>query len=497
MNNYNFVELLSPLRFEQLTRDLLSNTYGVFENFAEGRDEGIDFRYSQSNGKILIVQCKRYKKFNDLIPNLKKEILKVQKLSFSDYVLVVSLDLTKNNKEKIVELFDGKIQNPNQIITRSDLNYLLSIPSNHHIEFKYPELWMSSTNIHQKTFNLGFLKHSEFIKDSLKNSLKNFVPFKEYDQVIEHLEKENVVIISGNPGIGKTTLAQAAITHFIYFRDYQLVDLSYRKIQEAETYIYQDQPTIFLIDDFLGKIKLDKGNDYAQLLLFFIKKIENSPDKKVIITSREYILRKATKGLFPVQEINQTISKYVIELKSFTRRVRTEILYNHIKSSNLEPDFIDNFLQSDFKRIIDHKNYNPRIIEHLTNAKLLKNIEAEGYFNFFISNLESPSRVWENVYDNLPNDLYKIILLIKFLIKDELPVERLEKAVVFLIENSDKFRQYSYDDFEHIIYEMEGTFFIFKDGYDELLDEEYTLIEFQNPSIIDFINSFIWEKLTG
>lgn len=494
MNNYNFGELLSPVRFEQLTRDLLSNKYGVFENFAEGKDEAIDFRRSQSNNKILIVQCKRYKNVSNLISNLKKEASKVQHLNFSDYLLVVSLDLTNSNKEKIIQLFNGKIQSPNQIITRGDLNYLLGVPSNHYIEFKYPELWMKSINIHQKVFNLGFLKSSESIKNNLKEALKNFVPYKEFHQVIDHLKKDNIVIVSGNPGIGKTTLSYAVISHFLHFENYQLIDLSYRKIQEAEAYIYQDEPTIFFIDDFLGRIKLDKDNDYAQLLLFFIKKIEDSPNKKLIIASREYILRKANKDLFPVQEINQTILKYVIELKSFTRRIRTEILYNHIKNSDLNSAFIDNFLQSDFKRIIDHKNYNPRIIKHLTDAKLLKDIKAEDYHNFFIDNLENPSGVWENVYDNLPNDLYKIILLIKFLISEQLPVENLEKAVTSLIENSDKFRHYSYDDFEHAIYEMEGTFFTFKDGCDELVDEKYTLVEFQNPSIMDFINNFIWKK---
>ncbi len=62
------------------------------------------------------------------------------------------------------------------------------------------------------------------------------------------------------------------------------------------------------------------------------------------------------------------------------------------------------------------------------------------------------------------------------------------------VEKSDKFRQYSYDNFENIIKEMEGIFFIFRTEYDELVDEEYDVIEFQNPSIIDFIDSFIWKK---
>lgn len=493
MNNYDF-GILSPLRFEQLVRDLLKEKYGVFENFAEGKDGGIDFRYSHSKKKILIIQCKKYKSVNTLLSSLKRETSKLQHLQFTDYLLVVSLDLTPGNKEKIINLYNGKIPSPDQIITNSDLNFLLGLPANHYIEFKYPELWMNSINVHQKIFHLGFLQHSEFIKEKIQESLKNFVPYKAYYLLIEHYKTNNIAIIAGNPGIGKTTLSHALIAHYIYFEKYQLIDLSYRTIQEAEQYLHTPTPSIFLIDDFLGKIKLEKGNDYIQLLLYFIEKIEKAKDKKLIITSREYILKKANRESYPANEISQKIFPYVIEIKSFTRRIRTEILYNHLKNSELQSDFIDNFLKSNFKAIIDHKNYTPRIIEHLTNPRLLKNVQATEYFTFFLQNLQKPDKIWEMVYNNLPNDLYKLVLLNRFMISEQIPINRFEESVMVFIEKSDKFRQYSYDDFEYIIREMEGTFFSFRTEYDELVDEDYDVIEFQNPSIIDFIDSFIWRK---
>ena len=495
MNNYNFAELLSPLRFEQISRDLLRSHHGIFENFAEGKDMGIDFRYSKSKNNILIVQCKRYKSFDNLVSVMKKEIDKIKKMNFSTYLLVTSLDLTVANKDKIVEVLENKIY-PKNILTKGDLNYLLSLPINHHIEFKYPELWMKSINVHQRIFHLGILNHSRFIGDELLSSLINFVPIKQYDQVINHLDKNNIVIISGNPGIGKTTLSHVVISHYIYFKEYQLIDLSYRKIQEAESLLYNDEPCIFFIDDFLGHIKLDKKNDYAQLLLFLIKKIEKSTNKKLIITSREYILRQAHKDLFPINEISNTISKHIIELSSFTRRIRTEILYNYINNSKLPIQYINNLLKSDYKKIIDHRNYNPRIIEKLTDKNILRNLQIKDsdYYSYFIENLNNPLRVWQDVYDNFPNKLYKLTIIIRFLIEGELPVKNLEKAVNAIIENSIEYQSFSYDDFEYIIRDLEGTLFSFKNGVEELTEEEYTLIEFQNPSIIDFIDNFIWKK---
>lgn len=201
--------------------------------------------------------------------------------------------------------------------------------------------------------------------------------------------------------------------------------------------------------------------------------------------------------MHPINEVGLQIEKYIIQLDSFTRRIRSEILYNHLKNNELVSAFFDNLFSNNYRRIIDHKNYNPRIIEHLTNFKLLKNIEATAYFDFFLENLDRPNKIWEIAYNNLPNDLYKLVLLVKFLIKEKLPVEEFEKAIARFIEKGGKFQNYSFDDFEYTIKEMEGTFFVFQTGTDELTDEEYTLVEFQNPSIIDFVDSVIWKKSSG
>lgn len=426
--------------------------------------------------------------------NLKREAEKAQNIAFTDYVLVVSLNLTDTTKSKILKLYKGRIKRSDQIITNEDLNHLLGLPENHHIEFKFPELWMNSVSVHQKIFHLGFLKHAEFIKHKIEESLMNFVPYTTYYDLITHLNNHSIAIISGNPGVGKTTLAHAVISKFIFFHDYELIDVSYRTIREAESHLYSEKPTIFLIDDFLGEIKLDRDNDYGQLLLYFMEKVDQLINKKLILTTREYILKKGMIELSPVNDISHTVDKYIITLTYFTRRVRTQILYNHLKNSKLPSNFIDEFLKKDFKKIIDHPNYNPRVVEHLTEIKLLKEIKAENYFSFFIANLERPNKVWEMVYNNLPTDLHKLILLVRFLVKEKMSVANLQAAITEFIERSEKFCQFSYDDFEHIMNEMEGTFFVFQDGYDELVDEKYTIVEFHNPSIIDFIDGFIWKK---
>jgi hypothetical protein len=51
MADYDFTACLSPLDFELLSKDLLGAELGIqLENFSEGRDRGIDFRYAPVRG---------------------------------------------------------------------------------------------------------------------------------------------------------------------------------------------------------------------------------------------------------------------------------------------------------------------------------------------------------------------------------------------------------------------------------------------------------------
>lgn len=495
MNNYTFEEL-SPLRFEQLVRDLLFNQYGRFENFKEGKDGGIDFRCSISRKRVLVVQCKRYKSFNTLLSNLKKEALKLEYLSFDKYLLVVSLDLTPTNKSKIVEVFKNHIESDN-IITNADLNALLGLAENSSIEYKYPELWMKSINIHQKLFQLGLLRHSDHLIEQILDVTKYYVPTKEYYELLEYLKKENSVIISGLPGVGKTTLGYSLISYYIYFEGYKLYDVSYRRISEIEALLYTDDKIIFFIDDFLGQIKVERTDFDASLLYSLIEKINKLKNVKLILTSRNYILQNAKAKLSAFRNYEIEVSEHTVELKSLSRRIKSEILFNHLKNSSLEIGYLTNILENDYKRIIDHRNYSPRIIEHLTKRiQLIKTATEDNYFNEFIRALDYPNEIWKHVYDNLPNDLYRLVLVIRFLSgEDAITYDQLEKEITLILENEPRFQHYSLDEYEHIIRDLEGTFFYFEEGYDELIEEHYeNILTFINPSILDFFESFIWKK---
>ena len=88
--------------FEILARNLIQAELHVrLESFAPGRDRGIDFRFRNKRGDM-VVQCKHYKDYDALYRILKRdEAPKVRLLKPAGYVLVVSTPLTPHRKDAL------------------------------------------------------------------------------------------------------------------------------------------------------------------------------------------------------------------------------------------------------------------------------------------------------------------------------------------------------------------------------------------------------------
>lgn len=127
MLNYDFRNLLSAFEFECFAPDLINVHEGLdLMNFAEGRDGGVDLRYTSNKGNTVIVQAKRYKEYSELRSALKKEVEKVKKLKPRRYMLVTSVDLTDNNKSEIVQQFFPYLKT-SDILAKQDLNNIGSV----------------------------------------------------------------------------------------------------------------------------------------------------------------------------------------------------------------------------------------------------------------------------------------------------------------------------------------------------------------------------------
>lgn len=95
MFNFDFHNLLFPTEFESFCRDLLEiREHNVkFTTYKRGRDGGIDVKSTNTEIKI-IGQCKLYnpQNYNELIKNLKKEIVKCKRQNLIDISFVPILN---------------------------------------------------------------------------------------------------------------------------------------------------------------------------------------------------------------------------------------------------------------------------------------------------------------------------------------------------------------------------------------------------------------------
>jgi len=494
MPDYDFSNL-STFDFEKLTRDVLQKHYGIyFESFTTGRDKGIDFRYSKNSKNDLIVQCKRYDKYNLLKSNLKKEYQKVKTLNPQKYILSTSVGLTPPNKDEIIKIFNGYIKEPSDIFGKDDLNNLLGqYPE---IEKNHFKLWLSSTNILHKLLHNDIISRSKFEKEDILKEIKVYVQNKSYSEAFNILNQYNYVLISGIPGIGKTTLARILI--FIYLlKDYELVVVS-SDINEAESLYDKGKKQLFYYDDFLGRNfleeRLKKNED--QRLVRFIEKIKKSSNKKLIMTTREYILSQAKLKYEIFANFNLDLAKCIIDLAKYSKLIRAEILYNHLFYSNLPYGYIHAILiDKSYLKIIDHPNYNPRIIQIMTDIGKIGNISEREFFDFFISNLNNPVNIWEHSFMTQISKSSKYLLYTMLVSDDQMFEKDLEKSFGKFYENeSSKFNfEINREDFINSLKELENTFIKIskvQSGRSYGLvkkNKTKNIIQFQNPSIRDFL----------
>lgn len=488
MPNYDFL-ILNHNEFECLTRDLLQKKEGCFvESFAEGRDGGIDMRFAPVNGGESVVQVKRYKDLGSLMRNLKKEVPKVASLAPSRYILSVSVDLTPANKAQIRKMFEPYIKSGEDILGRSDLNNLIGqFPD---VEKRYYKLWLASTAVLESFINKRIENWSAFRLEQIKQDVRRYVINDSFDKARKILEENSFVIISGIPGIGKSTLANMLAYNYLAEGFDEFIYVA-GEIDDVAQKFQEGRKQIFLYDDFLGSNVFEKGGSgFDSKLVSLLDRIRRSDDKLLILTTREYVLAAARQEYEKFNAFIIDPVKCMLDLNFYTKSVRAKILYNHLAESDVPSPHIANLIKDrNYNKLIEHRSFNPRLIELIVNQKLWNDVAPDDFTSSVLNLFDRPYGVWEHAFAKL-NRSARFSLMVLCTMKTPVQVDDWRYAYRIFCELSGEGAHVFYDD-EQWIRDLQVLL-------DCFVRTNYIggahMVDYHNPSVYDFLVAYIKDK---
>lgn len=483
MSDYDFSSL-NDKEFEELSADLLSCHLGFrIERFKAGRDGGVDGRFFSSAGDEVIIQCKHWLKsgLTALIRSIEStEADKVKKLNPRRYIFVTSLVLSRANKIKIKNLLSPYILSESDVFGNEDLNDILS--KNIEVERKHYKLWISSTNVLTAILNSAIVGRSRHKLEEIIEESSRYVVTQSHNQAMGKLEKIHSVIITGSPGVGKTSLADQLCQYYTA-KGYEFCFIE-NSLNEAEDIYREESKQVFYFDDFLGRnflLALDSHQDSH--VINFIKRIEKDKKKRFILTSRSNILNqgKRLSDLFDIKNVNR--NEYELSITSLTDIDKAKILYNHIWFGDLDEGYISEiYKEKRYLKIIKHKNFNPRLISFITDHHRLSSIEPSDYWEYIDRTLSNPKDIWRNVFEVQVDDICRHVVVAVCLHGKSLSEQSLRNLYDGIgISNINVTADKSYESVQKLLV---GALL-----NRNVLDKDNISYDLFNPSIADFVIS--------
>lgn len=488
-----------------------------FENkslhgFKEGKDDGID-GIDNIVSPTLIIQAKRWqvnKNHTTAVKLLKEEIDKIAQTkekygweSDFNYVIVTSMGLSPAGLKDIRNYADIKIPN--------------AIPADDYIIFSSTLTTLSQQEKYRNIFiNYGLLEkdisnilRSERLKCVEAESQDYFSDFdSEYfvetpflGEAYYILQREHIVLIQGPAGIGKTTTCSMLGKLFLNNNE-NTFDIIVRRVEDInevlklynENYRCNEDRNLFVIfDDFLGRNKFDVGERILQEIKKLYSASTNTNNLFICLNSRTQILQDATLMNSEFQKlIDEKFTKkrrFIIDLDKYSDIDKAYIFRKvferklHYLEDGDKIEFVEKYnslIGRDWKRIIRHRNYFPRLVELI--AKNFKE-SKENFYDYVVYYLNHPIQLYNSLFYNLEDE--EKLLLFSLLQFDTYPVEE-----EWLINSLYSLELNPTFDFKKSLRKLDGSWLTFtKESFDDK-----SKVDFLNPSIIDFLNDKLKES---
>jgi hypothetical protein len=480
------LDRLTDHDFEHLCKDLFEEQLGLpLEIFSVGADDGIDLKY-ETGDQLLVIQCKHYTRAGraGLLRRYRaSEASTVKALSPTRYVIATSAELNPRAKRELQTMLQPVSLASGDIYGVTELAALLRAKP--HVVSRHLRLWLGSSSELIRVIHRDVARRSTRLAKEIDRSLKLYVPDASYEIGRQILEEQHCCIISGTPGAGKTMLARALCATYLQ-QGYALVDAS-MALQDLDRVWEDGGRQIFFVDDFLGQATLDdqRADSASRVLLQLFRDARDDPDKRIVLTTRDYVLARAREYSDRLRHQNFTPVQCVVEVGGYSRRDRATILYNHLYFSSLSPEQRNAFADHEvFTRIVDHPSFSPRILEHVLSGPFGHGERT--VVDELGENLTNPTRIWSHLVEEVftPAEVAAAVVLYTLDGHEMLDNFRADwSAYLSLPDDPESART-----FLRVIRRLDGTILSTSNDYGRIR------IGVRDPSVIDYMAGYVAQR---
>lgn len=485
---------LSDFEFELLCRDIMERKIGCsLRCFAPGRDGGVDITETKLSG-CHMVQVKHYidSSYSTLLSSLKKELPKVKQKQPKHYYVCCGKKLTAQNISEIYQLFSDYMDDAEAVVDLMEIDSFLHKKENADILERHYKLWLESTNVLERLSNQDIAIDCEAFFYQIEKEQKLFVKTKYYEEGRQILEKEHMLMLLGDPGVGKTMLTKMLALAFAA-EGYRIRYTTNGELSDLKRALSADRKRkeLIVLDDCLGQHYFKMQETKENELLALVKYIMRNPNKLLIMNSRVTIFHEARERScdfrYFMEDENIKIRK--IEMNGLDEEEKGWIFYNHLYFAGVPEEYYRNVYEDRrYRGIVRHANYTPRLIEFVTKKKNYEQIEADRYAAFIMDCLENPRELWKDEFTRKLGAEDRALLLTLYSLTDT-SVEEPVLVRAFLKRLSG-------------LEGMDTTRNLYEEALRRLTDSMVQLMEQNgrkrigvcNPSINDFLKNYIREN---
>lgn len=487
---HNF-SALSPIDFERLCADLLGAELGErFELFSAGADGGIDMRCHSKDLGLLIGQAKHYSDRSNLNQAVKKEVPKVEKLKPDRYFLLTSCPLNPATKDEFFQLLRPYCHNSGDIWGENDLNECLA--RHPAVLRRHVKLWLQDASQLQAVLHNHLHQLSNQRRAELEDELLHFAFHPLVERMQHHLENNNILLITGDAGTGKSTTC-GYLGLQLAAQGYELHILSdTASVQGAWALLELERKQCFVLDDFLGAtfLSLQDALELERSLISLLNKAKNSTGQfKLLIASRDYVLNQASERLPKLESwLQQNTPKYAVQISysAIPDSAKADILYNLIHFSQLLVNHRQELIENQsYWQIIRHQHFNPRLIKGLLCQA--QNDDVQLFMPELIKGLDHPALYWESTFQRLSNEAQCLLYTLALTsIQQSIAEDELKNAYAALYRELHGCYSPA-TGLQAAISELEPNLILSREEYQTLW------FSFANPSVQDMVQGFLAE----